>query len=202
MEGKNTFSLLVPFPPIIFLKPPIFPFALKVLFYRGPRLLLPHFFSFLRSINYACASQFDESSTPTLSIRFWLKLWFLLSPWNYGVAHGHHLRAPSRISERRTAFGVISRFDPNIASSWWRTWNSRGARSSWSWTSSSLVLLYFSEFSHLGDLVASRPRFRWRTWNRMWRLLRHQRHFYLRMVFSSWRWTLPLVAWSDLLTAS
>jgi hypothetical protein len=69
-KEKNTFSPLAPFPPTIFLKPPIFPFALKVLLYRGLRLLLPHFFSFLRSINYACASQCDKSSTPTLSIRF------------------------------------------------------------------------------------------------------------------------------------
>jgi hypothetical protein len=33
-------------------------------------------------------------------------------------------------------------------------------------------------------------------------LLRNQRHFYLRMVFSSQRWTLSLVAWSDSSTTS
>jgi hypothetical protein len=32
-------------------------------------------------------------------------------------------------------------------------------RSSWSWTSLSLILSYFSELSHLGDFVASRSRF-------------------------------------------
>jgi hypothetical protein len=39
----------------------------------------------------------------------------------------------------------------------------RGACSSWSWTPLSLVLSYFSKLSHLGDFVASRPCFWWRT---------------------------------------
>jgi hypothetical protein len=91
---------------------------------------------------------------------------------------------------------------PNTTSLWWRTWNSRATRSSWSWTSSSVVLLYFFELSHLGDLVTSRPRFWWRTWNCLWRLLRHRRYFYLHMVLSSWRWTLTLVALCDSSIAS
>jgi hypothetical protein len=36
-------------------------------------------------------------------------------------------------------------------------------RSSWSWTPSSSVLSYFVELPHPGDLVTSRPYFRWRT---------------------------------------
>jgi hypothetical protein len=72
----------------------------------------------------------------------------------------------------------------------------------WSWTPSSLVLSYFSELSHFGDLVVSQPCFWWRTWNRLWRFLQNWRYFYLCMVFSSWRWTLLLVARSDLSTTS
>ncbi len=110
---------------------------------------------------------------------------FFSSPWNHGIAHGHILQASSRSSERRIAFEIISRSDPNIASLWWRTRTSRSAHSSWSWTPSSLVLSYLSKFSHFGDLVASRPHFCWRTWNRLWRFLWNYKYFYLRMVFSS-----------------
>jgi hypothetical protein len=123
-------------------------------------------------------------------------------PCTYGVTHGHLLRALSHISEWRTAFGVIFRFDPNVTSSWRRTQTSRGARSSWSWTPSSLVLSYFAKLPHPGDLVTSRPCFRWRTWNYLWRLLWNRRHFYLRLVFSSRRWTLLLVARLDSSTTS
>jgi len=101
-------------------------------------------------------------------------------PCTYGVAHGHLLRAPSHINEWRTTFGVIFRFDPNAASSWQRTRTSKGARSSWSWTPSSLVLSYFAKLPHPGDLVTSQPCFRWWTQNCLWRLLWNQRHFYLR----------------------
>jgi hypothetical protein len=162
------------FPPNKFyLNLQFFSFDLKVLLYHGSRPLLLHFFLFPRSINYDFASQCNKSSTPSLSIWFWLKILFLSSPWNYGVMHGHILRAPSRTSEWRTASRIISRFDPNITSSWWRTWTSRGACSFWSWTPSNLVLSYFFEFSHPGDLVANRPCFWWQTWNRMWRMLQN-----------------------------
>ncbi len=160
------------------------------------------FLPFPRSINYECAYQRTKYFTPSLLIRFCLKIWLFSSPWNHGVAHGHILRAPSRSSEQRTAFGVISRSDPNTTSSWWRTRTLKSARLSWSWTPSSLVLSYFSKFLHHGDLVASRPRFWWRTWNHLRRLLQNRRYFYLRMVFSSWRWTLSLVARFDSPTAS
>jgi hypothetical protein len=123
-------------------------------------------------------------------------------PWNYGVTHCHILRAPSRISEWRIAFGVIFKFDPNATSLWRRTRTLRGALSSWSWTPSSLVLSYFAKLPHLGDLVTSQPCFWWRTWNYLWRLLRNRRHFYLHLVFSSWHWTLSLVARSDSSTVS
>jgi hypothetical protein len=122
-----------------------------------------HFLPLLRSINYDCAFQCNKSSTLSLLIWFWLKILLFSSPWNYGVAHGHILQALSRTSEWKTAFGVISRFDLNATSSWWRTRTLKGARSFWNWTPSSLVLSYFSEFLHLGDLVANRPRFRWQT---------------------------------------
>ncbi len=123
-------------------------------------------------------------------------------PWNYGVAHCHILQAPSRTNEWRTAFRVILKFDPNVTSLWWKTWTSRGARSSWSWTPSSLVLLYFVKLSHPSDFVTNRPCFWWQTWNCLWRLLRNWRHFYLHLVFNSRCWTLSLVTRSNSSTAS
>ncbi len=163
-KGKNTFSPLPIFPPPrqTLFQPSIFSFDLMVLLYHDSRSLLPPFFHFFRSINYDCTSQCNKSFTPSLSIWFWLKIWPFSSPWNYGVVHGHILRAPSRTSEWRTASGIISKSDLNIASSRWKTRTSKGACSSWNWTPSSLVLSYFSELSHSGDLVASRPCFWWR----------------------------------------
>jgi hypothetical protein len=199
MWSQNPFHL---FPPTNLFKPSIFFVDLEVLLYHGPRSLPMPFLPFPRSINYECAYRHTKSFTPSLLIRFCLKIWFFSFPWNHGVAHGHILRAPSHSSEWRTASGIISRSDLNITSSWWRTQTLRSARSSWSWTPSSLVLSYFSELSHFGDFVASRPRFWWQTLNRLRRLVRNWRYFYLCMVFSSWRWTLPLVARSDSSTTS
>ncbi len=122
--------------------------------------------------------------------------------WNYGVAHGHILRVASHTSEWRTASRVVSRSYPNTTSSRWRTRTSRSACSSWSRTSSSLVLSYFSELPHPGDLATSRPRFWWGTRDRLWRLLRNWRYFYLHMVLSSQSWSLSLVARSDSSTTS
>ncbi len=158
------------------------------------------FFPFPRFVNYDYAPQCNKSFTPSLSIWFWLKIWPFSSPWNYAVAHGHILRAPSHINEWRIASGIIFGSDPNIASLWWRTRASRGAYSSWSWTPLSMVLSYFFELSHPDDLVTSQPHFWWRIWNRLWRLLRNWRYFYLRMVFSSQHWTLLLVVRSNLST--
>jgi hypothetical protein len=118
-------------------------------------------------------------------------------PWKYGVTHGHILRALSCTSRCRIAFGVIFRSNPNVASSQWRTQTSWSACSSWSWTPSSLVLSYFAKLLHPGDLITSWPRFWWRTQNCLRRLLWNRRHFYLRLVFSSRRWTLSLVARFD-----
>ncbi len=190
------------FPPNNLFKPSIFPFDLKVLLYHGSRPLLTNFLPFPWSINYKCTYQCNKCSTPSLSIWFWFKIWFFSSPWNYGITHGHILRAPSHTSEWRIAFEIIFRFDPNVASSWWRTQTSRGAHLSWSRTPSSLVLSYFPKLSHPRDLVANQPRFWWWIWNRLWRLLQKWRQLYLCMVFSSWRWTLLLVARFDSLTTS
>jgi hypothetical protein len=82
------------FPPNNFTKTfNFFSFNLKVLLYHGPRPLFTHFLPFPWFINYECSSQCNKSSTPSLLIWFWLKFWFLSSPWNYGVTHGHFLRA-------------------------------------------------------------------------------------------------------------
>jgi hypothetical protein len=153
-EGKIHFHLFLFSPQQFYLNLQFFSFDLKVLLYHGPKPLFTHFFPFPWSINYDCASQCNKSFTPSLLIWFWLKFWFISSPWNYGVTHGQILWASNRTSEWRTASRVISRFDPNATSSWWRTWK-RGAHLFWSWTPSGLVLSYFSELSHLGDLVTS-----------------------------------------------
>jgi hypothetical protein len=42
-------------------------------------------------------------------------------------------------NEWRIDSGVISRFDINEASSWWRSWTTKGVCSSWSWSPLSLV---------------------------------------------------------------
>ncbi len=75
MWMRNTFSPL-PFSPQQPLPKPSF-FSLTLRFYftmvlsRYSRLPFP----FLRSINHNCAPQSNKSSTPSLSIWFWLKIW-------------------------------------------------------------------------------------------------------------------------------
>ncbi len=118
-------------------------------------------------------------------------------PWNYGVAHGHFLWAPSRASEWRVSPGIIFRFDVDVTSSWWKPFTTKGARSSWSRSPWSLVLSHFSKLSHPGDFVTSRPCFWWWTWNRLWRLLQDWKYLHLCLVFSFWCWTLSLVVWSN-----
>jgi len=147
-------------------------------------------------------AKLDVTSPPHLHCQFDFVEDLSSFPWKYGVAHGHILWAPSRTSEWRIAFEVIFRSNLNVAFSRWRTRTSRNARLSWSWTPSSLVLLYFAKLPHPGDLITSWPHFWWRTWNCLRRLLWNRRHFYLRLVFSSRRWTLSLVTRSDLSTTS
>jgi hypothetical protein len=153
-ERKTPFHLFPLSPQQTYLNFQFFSFDLEVLLYHGDRSLLTPFLPFPRSINYHRAFRCNKSFTPSLSIWFCLKIWFFSSPWNHGVVHGHILRAPNHTREQRTTSGVISKSDLNVTSSWWRTQTSRSAHSSWSWTSSSLVLLYFSKLSHFGDLVA------------------------------------------------
>jgi len=69
----NTFSLL-PFSPNNFTYTLNFPFDLMILLYHGPKLLLPPFFSLLRTINYDCAPQRNKSFPPPLSNWFRLKI--------------------------------------------------------------------------------------------------------------------------------
>ncbi len=52
-------------------------------------------------------------------------------PWNYGVAYGHILRASNCTSEWRIGSKVISKFDIDVASSWWKSWTMKSAHSSW-----------------------------------------------------------------------
>ncbi len=119
MWRKNALSPLPILPPTTYLNLQFF--DLEVLLYHGSRLLLTPFLRFLRFINYDYASWCNKFFTPSLSIWFWLKIWFFSSVWNHGFAHGHILRAPSHTSKWRIAFGVISKFDPNVTYSWWKT---------------------------------------------------------------------------------
>ncbi len=136
---------------------------IEVLFYHGSKSLLTHLLLFLWPINYNYTFRCNKFFTPSLPIWFWLKIWFFSFLWNYGVTYSHVLRAPSCTSEWRTIFGIIFRFDIDATSSWWRSRTSKGARSFWNWTLSSLVLSYFFELSHLGDFVTSWPYFWWWT---------------------------------------
>jgi hypothetical protein len=173
VKDKHLFTSSHFSPNKFYLNIQIFSFDLKVLLYHGSRSLFTHFIFFLWPINYDWAFQCNKSSTHSLLIWFWFKIWFFSFPWKYGIVHGHVLRSPSRSNEWRITFGVISRFDTNVAFSWWRSRILRGACSSWSWTPSSLVLSYFSKLSHLGDLVTNWPYFWWWIWNCLWRLLRN-----------------------------
>jgi hypothetical protein len=129
-----------------------------------------HFLLFPWSINYNPASWCNKSSTHSLLIWFRLNFFFLsLKLW---CCVWRHLTASSYINEWRISSKNISRFDIDTTSSWWRSWTSRGACSSWSSTPSSLVISHLFKPLHLSDLIASRPYFwRW-TWNCLWRLLR------------------------------
>jgi hypothetical protein len=132
-------------------------FDIKVLLYHGPRPLFMHALPFPWPINYDHISWCHKSFPPSLSIWFsWRYFLFLKKLWRRALSH---LRAPSRTNEWRTTFGFIFRFDPNLASSWRKTRTSRGVHLSWNWTPSSLVLSYFAELPHPGDLVTSRPCF-------------------------------------------
>jgi len=157
---RNTFSLLPTSPQQILLKLSIFfPLTLKSYFTMVLSRYLRISFLFLWVIHYDYASRCNKSSTHSLLIWFWLKIWFFPFPWNYGVTHGHVLWASNRSNEWRATSGIIFKFDTNVASSWWISQTLRGVRSSWSWTPSSLVLSYFSKLTYPGDLVVSQPRF-------------------------------------------
>jgi hypothetical protein len=71
---EKPFSPLLIFPSTNLLKPSIFSFDLEVLFYHGLRSLFMPFLPFPRFINYKCASRRTKSFTPSLSIRFYLKI--------------------------------------------------------------------------------------------------------------------------------
>ncbi len=130
MWRKNTFSPLPTFPLTTYLNLQFF--DLEVLLYHGSRSLLTPFFHFHRFKNYDYTSWCNKSFTLSLSIWFWLKIWpFFSFPWKHGIVHGHIVRAPSHTNKWKIAFEVISRSDPNVASSWWKTQTSRGAHSSW-----------------------------------------------------------------------
>ncbi len=70
--------------------------------------------------------------------------------WNYDIAYGHVLQGSSCIIEWRISSGIISRFDIDAASLWWRFRTVRGARSSWSW---SLQAWYYHIFPNFHTLM-------------------------------------------------
>jgi hypothetical protein len=156
-EGETSFSHLFTFPPNKFYLNLFFSIDLKVLFYHGSISLFIPFFPFPWPTNYNHASWCNKSSTHSSLIWFWLEIFFL--SLNHGVMYDHVLWASSHTNEWRTALGVIFRFDVDVTSLWWKSQITRSAPSFWNWTPSSLVLSHFSKVPHLGDFVASRPRF-------------------------------------------
>jgi hypothetical protein len=56
---------------------------------------------------------------------------FFSFPWNYDVIYGHVLRASNFTSEWRTASKIISKFNIDAVSSWWKSQTMRGVHSSW-----------------------------------------------------------------------
>jgi hypothetical protein len=115
---KNPFHLFPLSSQPILPKPSIFPFDLKVLFYRGSKSLFTRILPFPWLINYDHI--FDVTSPPHIHCQFDFVKDFSSLPWNYGVTHGHILWAPSHASEWRTDSGVIFKFDVDVTSSWWR----------------------------------------------------------------------------------
>ncbi len=79
VKEKHLFAFSHLPPNKFYLNLQFFSFDLKVLLYHGFRPLLTYFLPFPWSINYDRASPCNKSSTPSLSIWFWLKLWFLSS---------------------------------------------------------------------------------------------------------------------------
>jgi hypothetical protein len=202
MEGEReaSFSPFSTSPPNNLLR--ISSFLLTSRFYftivLGRYLHIPSFCPW--PINYDVP--FNVTGPPHICCRFGLVEDPFFFAWDYGVTHGHVLRASSCTCEWKASPIIIFRFYVDATSSWWRPRTARGACPSWSRSSLSLVLSHFSKLSHLNDFVASRPCFWWWTWNRLWRLLWNWRHLHFYMVLNSQRWTLSLIARSDSLTTS
>jgi hypothetical protein len=156
--GETPFHMFPLSPQQILFKLSFFSIDFKVLLYHGSRSLFAHFFPFHWPINYNHAFWCNKSSTHSLPI--WLKIKYLFSfPWNYGVVYGHVLWASSCTNEWRITSIVISKFNIDTTSSWWKSRTMRGVCSSWSWTLSNLILSHFSKHSHLNDFVTSWPHF-------------------------------------------
>ncbi len=105
MEGerKTPFHLFPLSPQQILLRRSIFPFDLKVLLYHGSRPLLTHFLRFPWSINYNYAFQCNKSSTPSLSIWFWLRIWLFflsLKLWRHTWSHLMNPKLHKRMKNR------------------------------------------------------------------------------------------------------
>ncbi len=160
-EGKTSFSFFFTSPFNKFYLNLCFSIDLKVLLYYVLNHYFTHFLPFPWPINYNHESQCIKSSTHSSSSWFRLKILSFL--WIHSITHDHILWALSRISEGKTTSGVIFKFHIDATSLWRTSRTTRGVPSSWNWTPLSLVLSHFSDLSHLGDFVASRPHFWWWT---------------------------------------
>jgi hypothetical protein len=174
-------------------------FDIKVLLYHGPRPLFTHALPFPWPINYDHISWCHNY--PHLHYRFDFFEDFSSLAWNYGVVivtfYGPQAAQVNEEPPSESSLDLTLTQHPCD--------EELKLRKVWTYLEvEPLQVGYYCISSNSRTLVilfTNQPCFRWRTWNCLQRLLRNQRHFYLRLVFSSWRWTLSLVARSDSSTA-
>jgi hypothetical protein len=118
-------------------------------------IVLDHYFAYFLffpwPINYNHSSRNIKSFTHSSPSWFWSKIFSL--PWIHSITHGYVLQTLSYTNERKTALGIVPRFNTNLAPSRWRSQTTRGAPSFQNQTPLSLVLWNFSKLSYLGDFV-------------------------------------------------
>jgi len=118
-KRKSIFSHFPTFPQQILLKPSFFPLILR--FYFTMVLGCYLCISFLFLDLYITTTHFNLTSLSHIHYRFDFDWRFFFFSWNYGVTYGHVLWASTCTSEWRTGSGVISRFDIDATSLWWRS---------------------------------------------------------------------------------
>jgi hypothetical protein len=115
-EGEAFFSPFSTPPLSNLLRPSSFSFDLTVLLYHSFRSLFTHSLFLSLAYKLQCAFRYHKSSH--VHCQFSLVEDPFSFAWNYGVMHGHVLRASSWANEWRDSPIIIFRFDVNATSSW------------------------------------------------------------------------------------